>query len=221
MKVLPRIVLGLMASVVTGITILLASTPGMIVKRKYEGYNGTKNKSEHVLQTITLPVYNNIQIVSVKEACAIKSGVLVLAYPQCPFCRNLMPELLHAATETDAKLYYCEFDKYRDVYTYNSDTDSLIQTVPAQEGYFEFLEWVRPYTYEYVVKSDSGEEISVGEQRISVPTLLYIQDNHPVSSWALSSVQNITYPSDGYEPWNEETRNQIYDSIYQYLATQK
>ena len=69
------------------------------------------------------------------EACTLQDGILVLAYPTCPYCRNLMPELLDAAEATDTSLYYCTLDKYRDVYTYDAAAGVPVLTTPAGEGY--------------------------------------------------------------------------------------
>ena len=106
-------VMGFAAVIITGGVLLWATSPGMTIKRKYECYNGKAVDGKHILQEITLPVYDKIQIVTALEACNLQDGILVLAYPACPFCRNLMPELLKAAKDTGTELYYCELNKYR------------------------------------------------------------------------------------------------------------
>ena len=83
-----------------------------------------------------------------------------------------MPELLEAAKDTGTELYYCELDKYRNTYIYDRELNAPVQTKPAGEGYEELLTWLDGYTHDYIIKDPAGNEIPVGEQRISVPTLI-------------------------------------------------
>ena len=112
-----KVLSGTVLAAITGGVLLWGLSPGMTLKREYESYNGKPAGSEHTLQAITVPAYANVQGVTALEACTLQDGILVLAYPTCPYCRNLMPELLDAAEATDTSLYYCTLDKYRDVYT--------------------------------------------------------------------------------------------------------
>lgn len=210
-------VMGFAAVIITGGVLLWATSPGMTIKRKYESYNGKVADGKHTLQEITLPVYDKIQIVTAQEACNLQDGILVLAYPACPFCRNLMPELLEAAKDTGTELYYCELDKYRNTYIYDRELNAPVQTKPAGEGYEELLTWLDGYTHDYIIKDPAGNEIPVGEQRISVPTLIRIQSGKPVSQWQLEYVQDVTYPDSGYDRWDEDVQKKVYNALCQYL----
>lgn len=213
--------LGLAAVLITGGVLLWATSPGITLKRKYECGNGKPIDGGHVLQTITLPVYNNVQAVTAREACGLQDGILVLAYPGCPYCRNLMPELVAAAKDTDTKLYCCELNKYRDVYIYDAATAAPVLVTSAGEGYAELLAWLGACTHEYVVKDPNGNEIPVGEQRISVPTLLHVRNGIPAEEWAFETVEGVTYPQSAYDRWNAATQQTIYESLCQYLAETK
>lgn len=213
--------LGLAAVLITGGVLLWATSPGITLKRKYECGNGKPIDGGHVLQAITLPVYNNVQAVTAREACGLQDGILVLAYPGCPYCRNLMPELVAAAKDTDTKLYCCELNKYRDVYTYDSAAAAPVLVTPAGDGYAELLAWLGDCTHEYVVRDPDGNEIPVGEQRISVPTLLRVRGGTPAEEWKYETVAGVTYPKSAYERWDAETQTKVYESLFQYLAEAK
>ena len=92
-----KVLSGTVLAAITGGVLLWGLSPGMTLKREYESYNGKPAGSEHTLQAITVPAYANVQGVTALEACTLQDGILVLAYPTCPYCRNLMPELLDAA----------------------------------------------------------------------------------------------------------------------------
>lgn len=211
-------VLGLAAVLITGGVLLWATSPGVTLKREYESGNGKPVDGGRILQEITLPVYNNVQAVTAREACDLQDGILVLAYPGCPYCRNLMPELVAAAKDTDTRLYYCELNKYRDVYTYDSETAAPVLVTPAGDGYAELLAWLGDCTHEYVVRDPEGNEIPVGEQRISVPTLLRVRGGTPAEEWAFETVEGVTYPQSAYERWDAEMQTKVYESLCQYLA---
>lgn len=211
-------VMGFAAVIITGGVLLWATSPGMTIKRKYESYNGKAADGKHTLQEITLPVYNDIQEVTALEACDLQDGILVLAYPACPFCRNLMPELLEAAKGTSTKLYYCELSEYRDTYIYDREVGAPVQTKPAGEGYEDLLTWLDGYTHDYIVKDPAGNEIPVGEQRISVPTLIHVQNGAPVSQWQLEYVRDVTYPDSGYDRWDEGVQKKVYNALCQYMT---
>lgn len=210
--------LGLAAVLITGGVLLWATSPGVTLKREYESGNGKPVDGGRILQEITLPVYNNVQAVTAREACDLHDGILVLAYPGCPYCRNLMPELAAAAKDTDTRLYYCELNKYRDVYTYDSETAAPVLVTPAGEGYAELLAWLGDCTHEYVVKDPDGNGIPVGEQRISMPTLLRVRGGTPAEEWKYETVESVTYPKDAYERWDAQTQTKVYESLCQYLA---
>ena len=216
-----KILSGAAMVAITGGVLLWGLSPGMMLKREYESYNGKPVSAEHTLQTITIPAYEKVQKVTALEACNLQDGILVLAYPACPYCRNLMPELVAAAQDTDTTLYYCELNKYRDVYTYDNEAAAPVLTTPAGEGYTELLAWLDAYAVDYNIKDLAGNTLPVGERRLGAPTIVRIQNNSPVSGWKLSSVQNVSYPEDKYERWDTETQSIVYDSLYQYLTKEK
>ena len=216
-----KVLSGAVMAVITGGVLLWATAPGVALKREYEHYNGKTIGAEHTLQTITIPPYADVREVTALEACNLQDGILVLAYSTCPYCRNLMPELLDAAEATGTSLYYCTLDKYRDVYTYDAAAGAPVLETPAGEGYPELLAWLDAYAVDYTVKDADGDALPVGEKRLGAPTIIWIRDGCPVSAWKLSSVPDANYPADKYERWDDETQNMVYDSLCQYFTEGK
>lgn len=216
-----KVLSGAAMAVITGGVLLWGMSPGVTLKRKYESYNGKPIGAEHTLQTISIPVYGEVQEVEALDACNLQDGILVLAYPTCPYCRNLMPELLDAAEATDTSLYYCTLDKYRDVYIYDAAAGAPVLEIPAGEGYTELLAWLDAYAVDYTVKDADGDALPVGEKRLGAPTIVRVQGGCPVSAWKLSSVPDANYPADKYERWDAETQSMVYDSLCQYFMEEK
>lgn len=213
-----KVLSGTVLAAITGGVLLWGLSPGMTLKREYESYNGKPAGSEHTSQAITVPAYANVQGVTALEACTLQDGILVLAYPTCPYCRNLMPELLDAAEATDTSLYYCTLDKYRDVYTYDAAAGVPVLTTPAGEGYPELLVWLDEYTVDYTVTDSEGNALPVGEKRLGAPTIVQVRDGVPTSAWKLTSVADADYPDDKYTRWNAETQDKVYNSLYHYFV---
>lgn len=67
-------VMGFAAVIITGGVLLWATSPGMTIKRKYECYNGKAVDGKHILQEITLPVYDKIQTPSGNLLDSIRYG---------------------------------------------------------------------------------------------------------------------------------------------------
>lgn len=218
-----KVLSGTVLAAITGGVLLWGLSPGMTLKREYESYNGKPAGSEHTLQAITVPAYANVQGVTALEACTLQDGILVLAYPTCPYCRNLMPELLDAAEATDTSLYYCTLDKYRDVYTYDAAAGVPVLTTPAGEGYPELLVWLDEYTVDYTVTDSEGNALPVGEKRLGAPTIVQVRDGVPTSAWKLTSVADAKTQVEEYVMTNnkESFPDGKMDNIFRYVMPVK
>lgn len=92
------------ATLAMAAAIYTAGMPSVALSRTYEGYNGTKRSStsEETFQEIKVPAFASIKEVTAEEARSVADGIIVFAFPTCPYCRNLMPEL-DAGTYRDRK----------------------------------------------------------------------------------------------------------------------
>lgn len=193
--------------------------PGVNFKREYEALNGQERSDDegHFLQTIHIPTVNPVVKVSAEEARQLEDGILVFAFPTCPYCRNLMPILTQAAKEGQIPLYYCQIDTYRDIYTFNEQTQSPKLVREAGPGYPELLQWLDGYLPEYFVGDGAGGTVSVGEKRIGAPTLVTVRDGMPVSAWKLADVEGLELPEDKYQLWEEELQTKVKTSLADFL----
>ena len=193
-------------------------SPGVTVSRLYESLNGKPRPEDpaHTLQTISVPWRNTYRVVTAQQARGIRDGVLLFAFPTCPYCRNLMPILTDIATESKIPVAYCPIDRYRDVYEYDEAAGGPVLSSPSGPGYHELLDWLQDYLPEYELYVGDNA-YPVGEKRIGVPLLLTIRDGEPVSSWQLDDVET-DFPDDKYLVWNEETGSRVRASLASYLA---
>ena len=205
------------------VLLLLGSSPGAIVARSYRAYNGraVPGYTEYTYRDVNLSFSVPLSPVTAVEARAKKDGYILVAYPRCPYCRNLLPVLAAVATSEGVTMDYCQVDLYRDIYTYNSDTAAPVQTRPAGEGYTELLTWLDDYLAEYTVSDPEKNEIDVGEKRIGAPTIIKVEDGKPVSKWQLSDASIFVggYPENKYAVWDNSIQEGVADSLREYLET--
>lgn len=89
-------------------------------KREYETLNNDYNDSKtYKYLDINVSRKNNVKYSSYDEVFKILdkgTGVIYFGFPECPWCRNLVPVLVDAADEAGiANIYYLNNRNDRDV----------------------------------------------------------------------------------------------------------
>lgn len=201
------------------VCISVAADDGAVVARSYAGYNNQKPSvaSDNVYRPVNLSWNNTFKKVTAEEALGVKDGVLVFAFPQCPFCRNLIPELAEVAKKENETIYYCQVDEYRDKYEFDTFTGKPVKTQEAGDGYYELLDWLGDYLNDYAVADNNKNKIKVGEKRISAPTVIRIENGQPVSTWLLEDVEDAGYPTNAFDTWCDDTQDKVTESLRNYF----
>lgn len=203
--------------------LVVCSTPGAVVARSYAAYNGrpVPDAEGRTYRTVDLPYANPFTPVTAAQAAAIKNGVVVFAFPQCPYCRNLIPALAAAAARTGTPVAYCPLDRYRDRYVYDPQTAAPVQTQPAGPGYAQLLAWLYPLLDDYTVPAPDGTRVPVGEKRISAPTLIKVQNGVPTTRWALTDAAVFAdgLPADAYAAWDADTQEAVTAELTAFLTS--
>lgn len=207
------------ASLAMAAAISVASSDGAVVARSYSGYNNQKPSvaADYTYQTVGVPWNNTYVEVTATQAREIKDGIVIFAYPRCPYCRNLIPELTSIAKEKNQTVYYCKIDEYRDIYAYDENTGAPVMTKAAGEGYDELLNWLQDYLADYTISDKDKNKYEIGEKRIGAPTIVRIEEGEPVSTWKLSSVEDVSYPENKYDSWDDTVRVKVSDSLRDYF----
>lgn len=204
------------------VLLLLGSSPGAIIARSYQAYNGcpVPGSPEYIYQDVNLPFSVPLSPVTAVEARAKKDGYILFGYPRCPYCRNLLPVLAAVAESEGVRMDYCQIDLYRDIYAYSVDAAAPVQTRTAGEGYAELLTWLDDYLAEYTVTDQNKNSIDVGEKRIGAPTIIKVVEGKPVSKWQLSDAAIFAagYPKNKYAAWDDATQQGVAASLRDYLA---
>lgn len=181
---------------------------GVRFKKEYESLNGQISKSGKTYIDVNIDKKNVIKYATIEKINDIVkngTGVIYFGYPQCPWCRNAVPCLLEAASNTSLdKIYYLNLYDVRDVLTVD-DSGNITTEVEAKEGYKELLNNLSSILDDYVIKDKEGKEYNTGEKRLYVPTVVFVLDGEIVDYY----VDTLPTQTDPYIPLTLEEKNEL------------
>ena len=184
-----------------------AVNDGAKFRREYESLNGqTAPDGEHTYKTVAVP--KNIQFKYVdaegaKKLLSSGSGVLYMGFPECPWCRTLLPALTDAYRESGHKgqIYYYNGLADRDVKSLSENGD----IVTEEEGLPAYRDLVAAL-YGFLSPYKGLEDDSI--KRIYFPTTVFFK-NGSVTSAHLTTV-----------PTQESGYDALSDAEYQTLKNE-
>ncbi|MCL2420420.1 MAG: hypothetical protein FWD03_01050 [Defluviitaleaceae bacterium] len=166
---------------------------------------------EHTHKTMHIPANNPVVYVDgegARDIIASGTGIIYMGFPECPWCRVLIPILLDAVQEAGWR---------GNVYHYNgrADRDFLrlddygeIEVVePGEPIYHELVAMLFDYLGPYVGLYD--DDI----RRIYFPTTVFVRDGN------ITSVHLGTLPThiNGREPLNEADTEELKNALIQQI----
>ena len=132
---------------------------------------------------------NNIKYITIEEAAKMLdtgSGVIYFGFAGCPWCRNAVPALLTAMSNTDLEVIY-----YVDVRSEADNTDTDIRSIwtlnarnkavkdekhEVSDAYYDILRLLAGHLSDYTLKTDSGKVVNTGEKRLYAPTVVAVSN---------------------------------------------
>ena len=177
-------------------------------KKEYESLNGEVSKSGKKYLDVNIEKNNIIKYATIEEINDIiktGTGVIYFGYPECPWCRNAIPCLLEAASNTALdKIYYLNLYDVRDILSVGED-GSIVTEVEAKEGYTELLKNLDSILDDYIIKDKDGNEVNTGEKRLYVPTVVFVLDGEIVDYY----MDTVPTQTDPYVPLTEKEKNEL------------
>ena len=175
-------------------------------KAEYESLNGEKTETGESYPTVILPEGLNITLPTEEEVTGLfrnGTGVLYFGFPECPWCRTLLPVLSEVLTEHPGIGLYC-YDLRADRDEYQMDEDGGLRQIREGTGFYgsllSFLDgWIGPYRG---LDDDSLK-------RIYMPTLVFLRDG-VIQSVHISTVDG---QKSGYDPLTDEQREELKSAL--------
>lgn len=148
-------------------------------KDEYEALNDkTYSGSERKYLSVSIPEDNPIEYVDytrVKQILTNGTGVIYFGFPECPWCRNLVPTLIDVSNELGIeKIYYFNNKSERDVKSLDENNNIVVKT-DGSDNYYELLELLGEHASIY----DGLNDDSI--KRLYFPTLIFVKDGEIVA----------------------------------------
>lgn len=183
------------------------NTDGYKFKKEYEDYNGKKyNNDEREYLSVKI---NRNNIVKYSEYADIKklltegTGVIYFGFPTCPWCRNIVPVLLDAASETKLEnIYYFNALSMRDIKQLN-DAGEIETVKNGTDEYYELINILGRYLGDYRGLND------LTIKRLYFPTIVFVKDGAVVDI----HIGTISEHTNGYEELTEEQKTSLKNTL--------
>ena len=171
-------------------------------KKEYESLNGKTNASGKEYPNVEIDEDNDIVYASyddIKEVITKGTGVIYFGYPECPWCRNAVPMLLQAASNTGLdKIYYFNAKEIRD--TKALDTDgNVVTTKEGTKEYYELVDLLSTVLGEYEGLNDASIK------RLYFPTVVFIKDGKILGC----HIDTLPSQTDPRVPLTEEQKSEL------------
>lgn len=179
-------------------------------KKEYESFNGTTNeKTNKKMMSITIPTENRVVYISAKEVIEKLQGgtsIIYFGFPECPWCRNLVPILLEENKEYELPIYYYNALEIRD--TKHLDENGKIIT--DQEGtkeYQKIVELLKDYLGEYEGLNDPSIK------RLYFPTVAFIKDGKVIGL----HIGTVSSQKDPYQEMTKDQKKELTNTLEEYF----
>ena len=174
-------------------------------KKEYESLNGAlRNDTDYYLE-VSINENNPIVYASMDEIIDTLSngtGIILFGFKECPWCRNLIPNLVDVLNELGIeKVLYWNDQHIRDTLTID---DGIIVT--EQEGtseYYKLLELLGDNAHVYSGLNDPTIK------RVYFPSIIYVK-NGVVRALHQSTLDSQTDP---YTPLTDEQREELKNTL--------
>lgn len=176
--------------------------PAALWREGYESLNGETSESGKLYPTVVIPEELQVSLPTEEEVLGLfrdGTGILYFGFPECPWCRTLLPVLSEVLTENPGiALYSYDLRPERDEYRLD-EGGGLLQIREGTAFYESLLSvldgWIGPYQG---LNDDSIK-------RIYMPTLVFLKDG-VIQSVHINTVEG---QKSGYDPLTDEQREEL------------
>ena len=174
------------------------------VKNAFEALNGQTAANGQPYMEVHIPEDSLFEPINEEDALQLLesgTGVLIFEFPECPWCRNMMPVVDQAAKEMAlSKLYTFNIREERNQITLGDD-GALVTVNEGTEFYRKVLELLGESASVY----DGLNDESI--RRIYAPTVFVILDGEVISS----HVSTVDSQSDPFIPLTDAQHQELLD----------
>lgn len=173
-------------------------------KVEYESLNGKKNDNGKEYVHVSLDNKNPYIYATYDEVMDIlngKTGVIYFGFPECPWCRNMVPVLADAAKEMGIdKVFYFNALDMRDKKSLDKDGKIIVEKKGTDE-YYKLVDALGDSIGAYEGLNDDSIK------RLYFPTVIFVKDGKIIES----HIGTLDSQTDPYKVLNEKEKNELKD----------
>lgn len=189
--------------------------------KEYQELNGKiNNNNQKEYFSIKMPENAPVRYSSYEEIFEIiedGTGIIYFGFPECPWCRNVVPVLINSAIEYGVKdnIYYLNNREDRNTLSLNNKGE-VVTDKEASNDYLKLIEVLKKYLPSYNGLND--EDI----KRLYFPTILFVKNGRVIGLEQTLPSYSERVSGDGYLPMTEneiKELSNIYKDYYQKIET--
>lgn len=171
-------------------------------KNEYESLNGKLNSHDKEYVKVELDDDNPYVYATYDEVMDIlknKTGVIYFGFPECPWCRNMVPVLADAAKELGIKkIYYFNALDMRDIKSLD-DNGNIVTEKEGTKEYYELIEALGDSIGSYEGLNDDSIK------RLYFPTVVFVKDGKILNA----HIGTLDSQEDPYVVLNKNQKNEL------------
>ena len=152
-------------------------TDAIKFKREYEEDNDKNYDNGKPYFNVNLANKNPFKYVTEEEAVKFLkegTGVIYFGFPQCPWCRSLVPYLEEIANQLGVEeINYLNISNIRD--SYKVENKKAIIDVKGSDAYYDLLKELDEYLTKYTITDEKGKKYDTGVKRLYAPTTVVVK----------------------------------------------
>lgn len=175
-------------------------------KEEYEKLNGTASTSGKTYLTINIKSYNPFVYSSYDDIFKLLdegTGVIYFGFPECPWCRNLVPVLSNAAIKSGVKeILYLNIKDDRDI----KELTSKGKIKTTKEGTDNYEKLVKKL-YDYLPVYNGLKDDTI--KRVYLPTVVFVKDGKILGLEQSLEAFSKRVNGDAYQEMTTEEKNAL------------
>lgn len=185
------------------------NTDAINFKNEYESLNNVVNdKSGKTIKEISIDSSNPVDILTEEETVSLLengTGILYFGFPDCPWCRSMLPVLLKTLNNMSIdKFYYLNVKNIRDTLALGEKNKVEVKE-EGTKGYYKILELLDDVLEPYYLTSEDGKKIDTKEKRLYAPTVVAVKEGKIVDI----HVGTVDSQASGYDDLSIEQQEEL------------
>ena len=180
-------------------------------KEDYESVNGKKVSDELSYSSLDIPKNNPMKYSSYEEIFKILdngTGVIYLGFPECPWCRNIVPVLIDTALKSKVEtIYYLNIKDDRNVLSLTKK-GKIKTEKEGTENYLKLVDLLKDNLREYEGLNNKNIK------RIYVPLVIFVKNGKVVGTYESLPAFQERANGNGFTQMNEKEKSEL-SKIYE------